>query len=255
MNKDNKLLFGTKEWAPYNFNFMSGCSNNCVYCYAKDMAIRFKRKTADNWQEEETVSMNGKSYTKRNGPIMLPSSHDITPGNIHIALDVIKKLIKNENELLIVTKPNYDCISKIIEITKNEKHLIKFRFTIGSANSDTLKLWEPGASGFEERLKSLKLAFKHGYSTSISCEPLLDNKFDTLYEKIEKYVTDSIWIGKMNMPSKRVNSNTDKSFPLEALEQLIKWQEDDEIMKLYNKYKNNPKIQWKESIKKVAIKY
>ena len=43
MNKPN-ILFGTKEWAPYNFNFMNGCSNDCSYCYAKEMAVRFKGK-------------------------------------------------------------------------------------------------------------------------------------------------------------------------------------------------------------------
>ena len=253
--KDEKLLFGTKEWAPNNFNFMSGCSNNCVYCYAKDMAIRFKRKTYETWEKEETVNMVHKSYGKKEGAIMLPSSHDITPGNIDIAVEVIEKLLASWNELLIVTKPHLKCIERVIETVGNRKSQIRFRFTIGSADNDTLTLWEPGAPSFEERLESMKLAFDKGFSCSVSCEPLLDNNFDLLYEKTINYVTDSIWIGKMNMASKRVRTNTNGMFPMEKVEELIRWQSDEEIIKLFLKYKDNPKIQWKESIKKVAIAY
>ena len=41
-------VFGTYEWAVKNFNIVSGCSHNCKYCYSKEMAIRFKRKTPDS---------------------------------------------------------------------------------------------------------------------------------------------------------------------------------------------------------------
>lgn len=58
---EEKLPFGTKEWAPYNCNFMHGCSNDCVYCYAKEMSIRFKRKTSETWKVEEPASLEGRS--------------------------------------------------------------------------------------------------------------------------------------------------------------------------------------------------
>ena len=248
-----ELAFGTKEWAPNNFNFMSGCSNNCVYCYAKDMAIRFKRKTYDTWEKEEPVNMAHKSYGKKEGTIMIPSSHDITPENIDIAAEVIEKLLSSGNELLIVTKPHLECIERITEIAESRKPQIRFRFTIGSANNDTLRLWEPGAPSFEERLESMKIAFNKGFSCSVSCEPLLDNRFDDLYAKTIDFVTDSIWIGKINMAARRVRTNTNGIFPMEKVEELMRWQSDDEIIRLYLKYKDNPKIQWKESIKKVAI--
>jgi len=85
-----KTSLWNKEWAPYNFTFMHGCSNDCVYCYAKAMSIRFKRKTAETWRDEEPASLEGRSYRKKHGPIMLPSSHDITPGTIEIALQVME---------------------------------------------------------------------------------------------------------------------------------------------------------------------
>ena len=247
------MLFGTKEWATFNFNFMSGCSNDCVYCYAKDMAIRFKRKTPDTWKTEEPVDMSGKSYSRKNGDIMVPSSHDITPGNIETAMTVLEKLILNDNSLLVVTKPNFECTKRIVDTFADRKKQLKFRFTIGSSDSSVLKLWEPGAPDFQERLKSLRYAFDKGFSTSISCEPLLDEYFDALYEKVSPYVNGSIWVGKMNSAVKRVRDNTDGRFPMEKVNELVASQSDEKILALFLKYKDNPLIEWKESIKKVAI--
>lgn len=146
MSKE-ELLYGTKEWAPYNFNFMNGCSNDCSYCYAKEIAIWFKRKTPDTWKDEEAVSMKGKSFRKRDGRIMILSSHDITPGNIELALEVIGKLLENDNELLIVIKPNFSCVKRLVDQFENFKSAIQIRFTIGSVSDEVLKLWEPGATG------------------------------------------------------------------------------------------------------------
>lgn len=255
MEKNKELLFGTKEWAPFNFNFMSGCSNDCVYCYAKDMAIRFKRKTPDTWKTEEAVDMTGKSYSRKSGDIMVPSSHDITPGNIETAIEVLEKLVLSGNNLLVVTKPNFECTKCIVDTFADRKEHLKFRFTIGSADSSVLKLWEPGAPDFEERLKSLRYAFDNGFSTSISCEPLLDEHFDDLYKKVSPYVNGSIWIGKMNSAVKRVRDNTGGRFPMEKVQELVASQSDEKMLALFLKYKDNPLIEWKESIKKVAINH
>ncbi|MDD2296734.1 MAG: radical SAM protein [Sphaerochaetaceae bacterium] len=251
----DKILFGTKEWAPHNFNFMNGCSNDCVYCYAKDMAIRFKRKTSDTWREELPVSLENKSFNKKNGAVMIPSSHDITPGNIKIALYVMEKLIKSGNELLLVTKPHLSCVKHIVDKFETSKGQIKFRFTIGSADSQILKLWEPGAPSFQERFSSLTYAFERGYSTSISCEPLLDNHFDLLYEKVVPFITGSIWVGKINMAVKRVRTNTGGAFPQAKVTALLETQTDEKIIDLFNRYKKNAMIEWKESIKKVVINH
>jgi len=78
--KNNKQVFGTTEWAVCNANFISGCSNDCKYCYAKEMAIRFKRKTPENWKVEEVnLTKYNKRFKKVEGQIMFPSSHDLTP--------------------------------------------------------------------------------------------------------------------------------------------------------------------------------
>lgn len=251
---NEKFLFGTKEWAPYNFNFMNGCSNDCSYCYAKEMAIRFKRKTPETWKEEEPVSMKGRSFSKKNGKIMIPSSHDITPGNIGTALEVIGKLLHNGNDLLIVTKPHFSCIKSLIDEFAAYKSQIQFRFTIGSVSSDTLLKWEPGAPGFSERMKSLKYAYQNNFHTSVSVEPLLDEDIDALYSVIIPYVTGTIWVGKMNFPDRRVRMNEKiNDIPIHV-KSLIDAQCDNNIIAIWRKYKDNPKIEWKESIKKVIYK-
>ncbi len=71
MNKAEKSYF-TANGLSY-FNFVHGCSNDCSYCYAMS-AIRFKRKTPETWKIEEAVSMQGKSFRKRDGRIMIPHS-------------------------------------------------------------------------------------------------------------------------------------------------------------------------------------
>ena len=45
-------IFGTKDWTASTVNCCTGCANNCRYCYAKGMAIRFKRLTAEEWPIE-----------------------------------------------------------------------------------------------------------------------------------------------------------------------------------------------------------
>ena len=250
MSKE-EILFGTKEWAPYNFNFISGCSNDCTYCYAKEMAIRFKRKTSDTWKDEDPVPMKGKSFRKRDGRIMIPSSHDITPSNIDLALEVMGKLLVNGNELLIVTKPHFSCMKQIIDQFEDYKSAIQLRFTIGSVSNDVLKLWEPGATGFDDRIKSLRYAYEHGYSTTISAEPLLDETPDALYDALHPFVTGSIWIGKMNFPDRRGRMNAASSETPAHVKVLMKAQSDENIISIWERYRDNPMIEWKESIKKV----
>ncbi len=194
-----KITLGTKEWADSNVNCYLGCSNNCRYCYAKKMAIRFKKKTEDTWKIMVPNQKNiNKGYRKRRGRIMFPTSHDITIESLEGCLIVLKKLIKSENDLLITTKPNFYCIKRICQDCLDLKDFIQFRFTITSNNSKLIEFWEPGAPSYEERLKSLKYAYSRGFKTSISIEPFLDKNPYELFEVLKPFTTESIWIGKMN---------------------------------------------------------
>ncbi len=251
---NSKPVFGTTEWAASNVNYLKGCSNDCKYCYSKEMSIRFKRKTPETWKNEE---VNWKVYNKsvhyRDGYIMFPSTHDITTEHLLLAIDYLKRLLGNGNKVLIVSKPSYKCIKTICDSFGEFKDNILFRFTIGSSNSETLRFWEPNAPDYKERKKALVYAFKAGYQTSISCEPMLDNRVDRVIDDLSCYVTDAIWLGKMNFAIRRLRTNGQLDAETQkAAEQLLAWQSDENIKVLYKSYKDNPQIKWKESIKKVV---
>ena len=127
-----------------------------------------------------------------------------------------------------------------------------YRFTIGSSNSDTLKFWESGAPDFEERLASLKYAHWKGYQTSVSCEPMLGTHIDDVVEQVLPYVTETVWIGKPNKLKSRLSMNGHNDEETMArTEELLQSLSDQFIWDLYARYNDNPKIRWKESIKKV----
>ena len=251
---NSKPVFGTTEWAASNVNYLKGCSNDCKYCYSREMSIRFKRKTPETWKNEE---VNWKVYNKsvhyRDGYIMFPSTHDITTEHLLLAIDYLKRLLGNGNKVLIVSKPSYKCIKTICDSFGEFKDNILFRFTIGSSNSETLRFWEPNAPDYKERKKALVYAFKAGYQTSISCEPMLDNRVDRVIDDLSCYVTDAIWLGKMNFAIRRLRTNGQLDAETQkAAEQLLAWQSDENIKVLYKSYKDNLQIKWKESIKKVV---
>ena len=251
---NDKPISGTKEWASRTENLIKGCSHDCKYCYAKAMTIQHKRNTREDWKNE--IVNQGKlkkGFRKHDGLIMFPSSHDITPDHLNECITFLYHILKPGNNVLIVSKPHLNCIKEICDNFKEYKENILFRFTIGSADSAVLKFWEPNAPDFEERLESLKYAFNAEYKTSVSCEPMLDDKIDQVIEKALPYVTETIWIGKPNKLNERLSMNGFKNdvATMDAARGLIQLFSDQYILDLYRRYKDNPKIMWKDSIKDV----
>lgn len=233
---------GAYEWCKSTVNIADGCEHDCVYCYAKRMAIRFGRKTNETWKEmclrEECIK---KGYKKRRGRIMFPSSHDITPNIIDECIIVLKKLLEAGNEVLITTKPHHECVKRMCNELEPYKDLMLFRFTITSASSVILKRYEPNAPSFLERLTSLEHACRNGFKTSISIEPFLDMNPLGLIIILDPFVTDTIWIGKLNYQKEVFNT-------VENCKKIIK-----KIERLPEKYKE--KIRYKDSLSVIKNKY
>ena len=184
---------------------------------------------------------------------MFPSTHDITPLNIEPCLTVLKKLLAASNKVLIVSKPHIACVKRMCDKLADYRDQILYRFTIGSADDAALKLWEPGAPTFDERLASLKHAYQQGFATSVSCEPMLDSNIDAVVAAVERYVTNTIWLGRAN----RLRHALAMTCPEDAemrrhADRLIATWDDNAVKALYERYKNHPKIRWKDSIKKVV---
>lgn len=244
---------GTREWADSNVNVSSGCSHDCLYCYAKAMAIRFGRKTPATWATE--VISPPKSYRKHKGLVMLPTTHDITEGTIDAVIACARGLLATGNELLVVSKPRLALIRRLLlnirDAEWDARALVTLRFTVGSGNDATLSFWEPGAPRIMERLASLVFAFHDGWRTSVSMEPMLDHREHMvgLVETVAPFVTDTIWLGTMRHARARLAHNGVCFADVrERLEQLERCQSDDEIRALHGALKDHPKVRWKESI-------
>lgn len=248
-----KKVFGTKEWADISSNCSDGCENDCKYCYAKEIAIRFGRRTPENWKEvRPTFKKMSKALRHAPAKVMFPTTHDILPSNLEECVRAIRKILDAGHDLLIVSKPRIECIKRLCHEFKSYRDRILFRFTIGSACNTVLNHWEPGAPNFEERIECLKLAHDSNFETSVSCEPMLDDNIGAVVIAAEPFVTDSIWLGKMNHASARLTMNGGTTDDLDILRILMSTQTDEKIMALYETYKDHPKIKWKESIKSVV---
>ena len=250
-----KHITGTQEWATNTENLQTGCQHDCRYCYAKSMAIRFKRATPESWREPvRRPSACNKGVGRRRGTTMFPSTHDITPDNVDVCIAHVLKLCRKGNKVLVVSKPSLECTQAMVDGFRDvPREQLLFRFTIGSAQDDVLSFWEPGAPTFAERMASLELAWGHGYQTSVSCEPMLDEHIDAVIRQAEPFVTDAIWIGKANRLTctVAVNCPGDEGAMLMA-RRLIAMQSDESILELYSQFRGHPKVKWKDSIKEVV---
>lgn len=251
----SKAQTGTKEWAEKTVNIQRGCEHNCRYCYARYMAVtRFGRCTAEEWAEPViNYSAAAKKYrTTKDGSYvptrhMFPSSHDITPRNLYQCIEVIGNLLEAGNDVLIVSKPHWSCITEICDTFRASKSRIMFRFTIGSMDDEVLGFWEPGAPRFAERFACLRNAHHFGYQTSVSCEPYLDPYILELYKKVKPYITDSFWIGKLRDFNNRVDLTgvTEAQlwqhvYPLRAI------QEDPAFQEIFQQLDGREFVRWKD---------
>lgn len=244
---------GTHEWADLNYNIGKGCAHGCLYCYACHIQLRLKKiGSRQAWLEERfKPKATGIKYQVENATIMFPSTHDITPYYLDRSIAALQQMLSVGNQVLIVTKPHLECVRTIVGQLVRFKKQILFRFTIGAMDEQLTRFWEPQAPPPEERLVALDYAYAAGYNTSVSIEPMLAGVEETLQvvEAVNRLVSETIWIGKM----RRIRQRVDMTKPeiVRAVELVEQQQSDSEILKLVERLRHNPKIRWKDSIKKV----
>ena len=255
IQKAAQEAFGTHQWAERTINILRGCECGCIYCFAAARAYRFHEKEPGQWTLEV---LNERQFNERVSKkaclTMFPSTHNISP-NEHLTEceQKIQEILDTGSRILIVLKPWKSVVESICTKFEAFKEQIIFRFTIGSADNETLKLWEPGAPSYDERLDALRYAFEHGFSTSVSCEPFLDNNIDQVIADTRAYVTDSIWVGTMNQGRARIKVNGHWTPEVEAkYNELMGWYSEDNIRAIYERHKDDPLVRWKESIAKVV---
>lgn len=245
---NRRITSGTREWADFTFNCIKGCGNDCRYCYAKVMAKRFGRATDNAWKRMKIrKDVFKKDFRKLPGRVMFPSTHDIfeTQPFKDCCFTMLGKLFKSGNEVLITTKPRLKVTKEICREFGQYMKQMQFRFTITSANDELLAFWEPNAPRYKERIDSLKYAYLKQFRTSVSIEPFLDYDPSDLVESITPYVTESIWIGRMNYIPRKTFSRKVAPFYSKIRRNYTRVH----LQELYNSLKNHPKVRFKDSVK------
>ena len=208
------------------------------------------QRIGKKWRLNPAACM--KKYNRRSGRIMFPTTHDLVPDPEFLdpCLTVLCKLLKSGNEVLVTSKPSPVVIREINNRFSEYREQIQFRFTIGSLNSEVLAFWEPGTPPFEDRLEALKIAYTNNFKTSISIEPFLDYDPCPLVRTLRPFVTESIWIGRMNYIDRKNLSEEEKG-QFDAIRENYTMKN---ILSIYKLFKDDPIIRWKDSIKKMLAK-
>jgi hypothetical protein len=84
-------------------------------------------------------------------------------------------------------------------------------------------------------------------------EPILEGAASALrvVSAVRPYVSETIWIGKMNKPYERVDVMDPVN--LKAVKRIEDLQNDKGIMSLVEALKDNAQVRWKDSIKRVLL--
>jgi len=241
-----------QDWTKNNVNFCTGCKNDCIYCYMKPFNARNpKLKQPADWHNWEIRTEDvEKAYGLKDGWVGFPSSHDIFPEILDAYLTVLGKLLRAGNQVLIVSKPRIDCIKPICEACHFFKDKIIFRFTIGAMDDGILGFWEPNAPGYQERRDCLEFAYDQGFRTSVSMEPMLDTpRIDEQIADLRKFVRkdENIWLGTMNY-LKQIKEGAGDDLTA-AIEKVEAGQTVEMLTPIYQKYKDDPLIEWKTDAK------
>ena len=98
----------------------------------------------------------------------------------------------------------------------------------------------------------MRHAYDNGFTTSVSIEPMVDaDNVTDLVSAVLPYVTETIWIGKMNYLGRiKIDSDEIKA----AVERVRETQTDERILTTYEALRNNPQIRWKDSVRKVLAR-
>ncbi len=179
-----------------------GCSNSCVYCYARFMLKYTKHKEA--WGGFVDVKSNAVTVLRkelkrrRHGSIFLSSVTDpyqTVEGKYELTraiLDVLPKDFKPS----ILTKSSL--VTRDIDIIK-EFEEIEVGMTITSLND--WKNFEPNSSPVEDRIHALSKFHKAGIGTYVFLGPVLpyitDKDLEVLMEKIG--FVDYVMVDRLNI--------------------------------------------------------
>ncbi len=205
------------EYVRWAVNWMRGCAHGCTYCYAAEMAHRFRKKSRSDWTHPtrvvpDPVAALRRQLKRKRGPvdgmILLSSSHDpFMLGN-----DTARGIIEVLGEfglwpqVLLLTKAPRAALRILGDLGAGPDGLW-FGVSLTGLSPGLAAQYEPLAESPLERLDGLRQAARRGYRIWTSLEPPLPGvRLTDLVRAVLRLPTYSppwIVLGKMNARSNR----------------------------------------------------
>jgi len=205
-------------------NPITGCENNCQYCHQR-YRNRVRFKDPSPWNEMRINEKKIHNYRNRIGCVLqCPTTSDLFPKTLPYYERVIENGIRGRfDEIQITSKPRVSCIEPLTTKFGQFHHTLHFFFTITTDRNGIIRTWEGRSPMYEERIECLRLAFGRGFRTSVIMEPLLSDPRNFI-QKYSGYVTDRIYIGKMNYITQLMNTpyNRDLTDQFDELKRYYK---------------------------------
>ena len=207
-----KSVLNRSDVGEYSFNPYTGCTNGCVYCYARFMQ-RF-HPHAEAWGAFVDVKVNAADILKRQALKMEPGSVftcSACDGWQHVERHT--KLTRRCCEILLDAGFHLNVLTKG-ELVRRDFDIfagrkVRLGVTITTADESQARAWEPRASSVAARLEILRDAKALGLTTTVMFGPLLPGISDTpealrrLFELAAQVDVDRIWTDVLN-PRPRV---------------------------------------------------
>ncbi len=196
----------------YSINCYTGCEHACVYCYARFMQ-RF-HPHPEPWGEFVDVKVNAAGALAKQlkraepGGVFVSSACDAWQ-----PLERERRLTRACCRLLIEHGFKVNALTKSPLVLRDldvfRPGLTRVGATITTLDAGLRRLWEPCASGVEERWGILESAKEAGLETAVMFGPLLPELSDggesleALFGRAAELGVDVVWVDAMN-PRPRV---------------------------------------------------
>lgn len=153
------------------------CSHNCCYCFSNiRRSCRYSniKQTLTQLKNFQSSNTYKNTLIKEKYSICLSNRTDpFSKTNYIETLSMLEYLKNLENGIFFQTKGGYG-IDEAFDILKDKKNIL-FYVTITSKNNDILKVIEPNAPSYEEKLELIKKAKNNGYNVIVAFNPVVKN--------------------------------------------------------------------------------
>jgi len=181
------------------FNPYTGCSHNCIYCYAYSYILHFQdcrpKKNLIRRLEREASKLKGETVSMSNSSDPYPHME----GELGITRECLKTLSHSNCRIQIITKSTL--VTRDVDLLREKPSTVAV--TITTEDEDTAKKLEPDAPTPNERMKAVETLIQKGIHVSARIDPIIpfvnDNPAKlvaTLAETGVKHITASTYKAK-----------------------------------------------------------